>query len=416
MAPRTVTQTVDEGGRGGAAIAALTPGERGRLVRLCARLSGDPAAAEDLAQETLLEAWRHAARLTDPGGRDAWLAAIARNVCRRHGRALGRVRTREPDRPPIGDEDGAGNRAALDLDEVADPNGDELALALGRDELAALLDRALALLPPATRGALIAHYVDETPQAEIAARLGVSEGAVAVRIHRGKLAFRKALATPALAAAAAAHGLAPLPGGEADDGWRETRIWCPLCGARRLLARFPFGSGAFALRCPGCPRRMPGADIGNIVNCHGDRDLAGLRSAKPALSRVMAESDGYYRAALASGGAPCSRCGSWAPVALRLPPELPAPYREARGIHLRCGRCGYLSDLRLPELTLWTPAGRAFWKAHPRLRLLPEREIEAEGRPALVVTFADVAGGARLAVVTDQETYAVLAVHGDPTE
>ena len=41
-------------------IAAALPLERMRLVRLCARLSGNPDAAEDLAHETLAEAWRHA--------------------------------------------------------------------------------------------------------------------------------------------------------------------------------------------------------------------------------------------------------------------------------------------------------------------------------------------------------------------
>jgi len=34
------------------------PQERTRLVRLCTLLTGDSAAAEDLAQETLVEAWR----------------------------------------------------------------------------------------------------------------------------------------------------------------------------------------------------------------------------------------------------------------------------------------------------------------------------------------------------------------------
>jgi DNA-directed RNA polymerase specialized sigma24 family protein len=33
--------------------------ERARLVRLCAKITGDGIIAEDLAQETLLEAWRH---------------------------------------------------------------------------------------------------------------------------------------------------------------------------------------------------------------------------------------------------------------------------------------------------------------------------------------------------------------------
>src|SRR5579872_1101343 len=56
---------------------------RPRLVRLCAYLSGDADAAEDLAQESLLEAWRHAETLRDQAAWDAWVAGIARNVCRR---------------------------------------------------------------------------------------------------------------------------------------------------------------------------------------------------------------------------------------------------------------------------------------------------------------------------------------------
>ncbi len=50
------------------AAAGLTilPAERARLVRLCALLTGDREAAEDLAQETLYEAWRHASSLRAP--------------------------------------------------------------------------------------------------------------------------------------------------------------------------------------------------------------------------------------------------------------------------------------------------------------------------------------------------------------
>ena len=65
------------------------PGEHRRLVRLCARLTGDVEAAEDLAQETLLEAWRQAHKLYDPGGYAPWLSAIARNVCLRWAQRRG---------------------------------------------------------------------------------------------------------------------------------------------------------------------------------------------------------------------------------------------------------------------------------------------------------------------------------------
>src|SRR5215472_11653127 len=57
--------------------------ERARLVRLCTRLTGDAAAADDLAQETLLEAWRSQQALRAPDRFSAWLSGIARNVCLR---------------------------------------------------------------------------------------------------------------------------------------------------------------------------------------------------------------------------------------------------------------------------------------------------------------------------------------------
>src|SRR4051795_5887126 len=69
---------------------------RRRLGRLGERLTGDRHAAEDLAQETLLEAWRNAHKLHDPTGVDRWLAAIARHVCLRWGRRRGRDAALEP--------------------------------------------------------------------------------------------------------------------------------------------------------------------------------------------------------------------------------------------------------------------------------------------------------------------------------
>src|SRR4028119_417297 len=80
-------------------IESILPAERARLVRFCAHLSGSRDAAEDLAQETLIEAWRHRDRLYDPQGHQQWLSAIARNVCMRWRRAQGRG-TDDSARPP----------------------------------------------------------------------------------------------------------------------------------------------------------------------------------------------------------------------------------------------------------------------------------------------------------------------------
>src|SRR5437870_3335209 len=97
-APRETEQGAPPGSS--ARLDVPLPDDRARLVRLCARLTGDLDAAEDLAQETLYEAWRNAHKLHDLTGRTQWLAAIARNVCLRWTRARGRDLARLA-RPPL---------------------------------------------------------------------------------------------------------------------------------------------------------------------------------------------------------------------------------------------------------------------------------------------------------------------------
>src|SRR5947208_11138296 len=84
-------------------IEGVLPSEWPRLVRLCAHFTGDRDAAEDLAQETLIEAWRHQARLYDWQGYSSWLSAIARNLSlrwiRQHGREQARLATQNDSAP-----------------------------------------------------------------------------------------------------------------------------------------------------------------------------------------------------------------------------------------------------------------------------------------------------------------------------
>ena len=63
-----------------AALPFISVKERAQLVRYCAALSGESEVAEDLAQETLLEAWRNVQALRDPSRRSQWLVGIAHNV------------------------------------------------------------------------------------------------------------------------------------------------------------------------------------------------------------------------------------------------------------------------------------------------------------------------------------------------
>src|SRR5690348_589690 len=188
----------------------VLPAEWPRLVRLCAHFTGDRDAAEDLAQETLIEAWRHQDRVYDWQGYSSWLTAIARNLSLRWVRQRGREQARL-----ITSSDHAAS-ADAPIDELpADQN--DFIVDLERAELADLLDRALALLPAESRRVLVEKYIDELPLGEIAGRLGLSTGAVAVRLHRGRLALHRVLTTD-LRQAADDYGLAT----PANDGWQET--------------------------------------------------------------------------------------------------------------------------------------------------------------------------------------------------
>jgi RNA polymerase sigma factor (sigma-70 family) len=125
---------------------ATLPLERARLVRLCLQLTGDVDAAEDLAQETLYEAWRHRHRVHDPRGLHRWLAAIARHVCRRWAQRRGRDISRRLALSHGEGEDGDAPREGL-------TDAFDVEVELERRELVDLLDRAMALLPPPTRAA-----------------------------------------------------------------------------------------------------------------------------------------------------------------------------------------------------------------------------------------------------------------------
>lgn len=62
---------------------------------------------------------------------------------------------------------------------------------------------------------------------------------------------------------------------------------------------------------------------------------------------------------------------------------------------------------------MYLPQGQAFARTHPRLRLLPSRSIEFAGRPALVTSFVSVTENASFEVISDGETYEVLALYGE---
>jgi len=58
------------------------------------------------------------------------------------------------------------------------------------------------------------------------------------------------------------------------------------------------------------------------------------------------------------------------------------------------------------------PETQQFLREHPRVRTLPEREIEVDGQLALVTSLESITESARLDVVTALDTYEILRIFG----
>jgi RNA polymerase sigma-70 factor (ECF subfamily) len=155
--------------------------------RLSARL--DPS---DLVQESLADAARQLPEFLEerPLPFYPWLRQIAWkrliDAHRRHVRAGKRsVRREEP--PPLPDE------SALELAGRLFARGSSPSARLGRKEAGERLRAALTLLDERDREVLVLRYLEDLSQGEIAAVLGVTEGAVKMRQLRALERLRSLL-------------------------------------------------------------------------------------------------------------------------------------------------------------------------------------------------------------------------------
>ncbi len=197
---------------------------RPRLLRL-ARLCGiRPDEAEDVVQETLMEAWRSLPNLREPERLSAWLDGICRNICKRH------VHTKSS-APHT-----SGLSASLDEEglELCDPLAIDPVEELERQDMQVLLDRALSYLEEGPRELIELCYLAEMPQREVAERLSLSLGALELKLHRARQKLSQ-IFHGQLREDAQAFGLNLSV--EESMGWQETRQWCFFCGAPRKRQR-----------------------------------------------------------------------------------------------------------------------------------------------------------------------------------
>jgi RNA polymerase sigma-70 factor (ECF subfamily) len=138
------------------------------------RIVRDPAAAEDLTIESFWRIHRAHARFEPAQGFEGWARRIATHAALDWLRAS-RVKT---------ELDGE------DCDELAAPAAPDPAIAA---ELRAKTAQAFARLPPKLRIAATLAVIEEQPQKEVAAALGISVAAVKLRVFRALRLLRKDL-------------------------------------------------------------------------------------------------------------------------------------------------------------------------------------------------------------------------------
>ncbi|MEV4757847.1 sigma-70 family RNA polymerase sigma factor [Micromonospora sp. NPDC049559] len=145
------------------------------LYRFLLRLTlGDRYLAEDLLQETLMQAWRHLDRL--PSEREAlrrWLFIVARRI------AIDAARARRARPTEVG---------VSDLAQVAGTVDSTDAVVAGQT-----VRRALRKLTRAHREVLVELYFLGKSTEEVAVRLGIPEGTVKSRAHYALRSLRAAI-------------------------------------------------------------------------------------------------------------------------------------------------------------------------------------------------------------------------------
>jgi len=143
--------------------------------------------AEDCAQDTMVNAYRHLGKFRGEAKFSTWLATIAVNEGRQKLRKAKRAKEDSLDEPIEGDDQQFTPAPLTDWREIP-------LEALERKELREALRTAVAELPGIYRQIFTLRDLEELNVAETAAALHINENMVKVRLHRARMMLQKRLA------------------------------------------------------------------------------------------------------------------------------------------------------------------------------------------------------------------------------
>jgi RNA polymerase sigma-70 factor, ECF subfamily len=164
----------------------IRPCERSIYFLLLSILKNE-AEAEDVAQEAAIKVFLNLRNFRGDSKFCTWVLSIARNE------ALGRLRklaVRREDSLDAGTDEQTGDYTPAILTSWREVPAE----ALERKELGEILRKAVDGLPEIYRNVMLLRDIEEMDGRETAAALGITEGAVKVRLHRARALLQRALA------------------------------------------------------------------------------------------------------------------------------------------------------------------------------------------------------------------------------
>ena len=151
-----------------------------RVYRAARSIVRDEQEAEDIMQQTYVNAFAHLRQFNGSARFSTWLTRIAIHEALARVRGRGRCEAFDDDRP-----DG---KSVMSSNAVHSP--ERLAFA---GELRCLLERAIDALPEGMREVFVLREVEGLSTSEVAECLGVSEDVVKTRLSRGRASLRRLL-------------------------------------------------------------------------------------------------------------------------------------------------------------------------------------------------------------------------------
>jgi len=167
-------------------IPALLQEHGGKIYGLSLRLCGDQSKAEDLVQETFLQAYRKWHQFEGRSQPSTWLYTIAARLCQR----MQRKRAHEPAR--VLSLDMGSTFSAGTVPDIPSDDDDPQRIRM-RSELQEHLEQAIVQLPTTYRMPLILKDILGFSVRDVAEVLGLKESTVKTRLHRARLVLREEL-------------------------------------------------------------------------------------------------------------------------------------------------------------------------------------------------------------------------------